>query len=92
MAKNQEDDKHGNGSGSSCQHQVHIALATPFSPEDENNKLTDYKLTSYQAQKSLSRVRDFLVFLAMPGDIAGHFGGMLSEGRRAVADAVIVLN
>ncbi|MPC75102.1 hypothetical protein E2C01_069487 [Portunus trituberculatus] len=28
----------------------------------------------------------------MPGHIAGRFGGKLSEGRRAVADAVIVLN
>ncbi|MPC82381.1 hypothetical protein E2C01_077045 [Portunus trituberculatus] len=28
----------------------------------------------------------------MLGDIAGHFGGKLSKGRRAASDAVIVLN
>ncbi|MPC31174.1 Serine/threonine-protein kinase PAK 1 [Portunus trituberculatus] len=37
-----------------------------------------------------SRVRDFLVFLATLGDIAGRFGGMLSEGRLAAADAGII--
>ncbi|MPC17174.1 hypothetical protein E2C01_010022 [Portunus trituberculatus] len=38
----------------------------------------------------LHKVIDFLVFLTLPGDIAGRFGGKLSEGRRAAGDTAIV--